>query len=397
MSRLLLLIACMLWSGLVPGLADEEETLDVEALLADDDLLDALLYGEAELSGETEPTSALWDIEHRLLVGGGYKTNALFSAFSEEDSAFTLTEWETTVFRLGQPTDWKFLGYVLVENRHYADVDGLNNEWLGIALAQVDKPLGGGWQIGLAGQYMYLEQAFSLEFEELDLGRTNITLHQFVVTPRAEVKLTDRTTLGFRLPVSFNRFQDSDQNYDEIGLVSDLRVSLSDRAKVVCSYSYEQRDYADRLERDRSGNSIPGKKLSWEEHQVELGLEVDLDKAKHWRSKTRLRHRLVQDSGSGFNDFAMTRVAQTLAYKQDRWSVSLNGSYTHYDYTVQTKEVGDSNQRHRSRLGLGLDAKRKFGTALEGVARYGFEGYLSNVLEDQYDVHVFTLGLHHTF
>ena len=59
----------MLWSGLVPGLADEEETLDVEALLADDDLLDALLYGEAELSGETEPTSALWDIEHRLLVG----------------------------------------------------------------------------------------------------------------------------------------------------------------------------------------------------------------------------------------------------------------------------------------------------------------------------------------
>ena len=64
---------------------------------------------------------------------------------------------------------------------------------------------------------------------------------------------------------------------------------------------------------------------------------------------------------------------------------------------MQTKEVGDTNHRYRARLGLGLDAKRKFGEAWEGLARYGFESYLSNVPDDQYDVHVFTLGLHHTF
>ena len=101
MSRLLPLLVCLLCSGLVPVLADEEDALDVEALLADDDLLDALLYGDAELSEETESVSALWNVENRLLLGGGYKKNALFSAFSQEDSAFTLTEWETTVFRLG--------------------------------------------------------------------------------------------------------------------------------------------------------------------------------------------------------------------------------------------------------------------------------------------------------
>jgi outer membrane protein assembly factor BamA len=397
MSRLLPLLVCLLCSGLVPVLADEEDALDVEALLADDDLLDALLYGDAELSEETESVSALWNVENRLLLGGGYKKNALFSAFSQEDSAFTLTEWETTVFRLGQPTDWKFLGYVLVENRHYADVDGLDNEWLGIALAQVDKLLGHGWQVGVAGQYMYLEQAFSLEFEELDLGQTNITLHQFAVTPRAEVKLTDRTTWGFRLPVTFNRFQDSDQNYDEVGIVSDLRMFLTDKLKLRLSYGYEWRDYADRLERDRVGASIPGKELSWGEHQIALGVEANLDEAKRWRSKTGLRFRFVEDSGSGYNDFAMTSVTQSLTYQRDRWSIALNGSYTHYDYPVQTKEVGDTNHRYRARLGLGLDAKRKFGEAWEGLARYGFESYLSNVPDDQYDVHVFTLGLHHTF
>ena len=357
----------------------------------------ALLYGDAEFSKEAEPPSALWDVENRLLIGGGYKKNALFSAFSEEDSAFTLTEWETTVFRLGQPNEWKFLGYALVENRHYADVDGLDNEWLAIALAQVDKPLGDGWQIGLAGQYMYLDQAFSLEFEELDLGQTDITLHQFVVTPRAEVKLSNQTTFGFRLPVAFNRFQDSDQNYDEFGLVTDVKVSLSDRVKLVISYGYEQRDYADRLERDRAGNSIPGDDLSWEEHQIELGLEAYLDEAKRWRSKTSLRYRLVQDSGSGYNDFAMTRVAQSLTYQREPWSIALNGSYTDYDYPVQTKEVGKSNQRYRAQFGLGVDAKRKFGPAWEGLVRYGFESYPSNVPDDQYDVHVFTLGLHYTF
>ena len=397
MSRLLLVLACLLGSGLILVWAEEGDSIDIEALLADDDLLDALLYGDTELSEPDGSVSTIWDIGNRLLIGGGYKKNALFSAFSEEDSAFTLTEWETTVFRLGQPTDWKFLGYALVENRHYADVDGLDNEWLGIALAQLDKPLGHGWQVGLAGQYMYLEQAFSLEFEELDLGQTDITLHQFMVTPRAQVKLADDATWGFRLPVVFNRFQDSDQNYDEVGLITDVRISLAKRLDLVLSYGYERRDYADRLERDRSGDSIAGKELSWEEHQIELGVEAYLDEAKHWRSKTVLRHRLVQDSGSGYNDFAMTRLAQSLTYQRNPWSVTLSGSYAHYDYPVQTKAIGDSNQRYRARLALGLDARRKFGEAWEGVARYGFESYLANVPDDEYDVHVFTLGLHHTF
>ena len=93
----------------------------------------------------------------------------------------------------------------------------------------------------------------------------------------------------------------------------------------------------------------------------------------------------------------MTRVAQTLTYQHDRWTVALNGSYTHYDYPVQTKETGDSNLRQRSRLGLDLEAKRKFGDSWEGIAGYAFESYLSNVAEDQYDVHVFTLGLHRAF
>lgn len=395
--RCYLLTGILLCAGLLAAHGQEEDVLNVDALLEDDALLDALLFGDAELPGElTTLSSSLWDVEHRLLLGGGYKTNTLFSAFSEEDSAFALTEWESTVFRLGKSTDWKFLGYVLVENRHYADVEGLDNEWLGIALAQIDKPLGR-WQVGLAGQYMFLEQAFSLEFEELDLGQTSITLHQFTVTPRAEVKLTDATTLGLRLPMAFNRFQDSAQNYDEVAVVTDLRVALSDRVKLSLAYGYEKRDYADRVERDRQGNSLVGEGLSWEEHQVDLRLEVYLDKAKHWRSKTVFRHRLVQDSGSGFNDFAMTKVAQTLAYQNDPWSIAVTGSYTHYDYPVQTKDAGDSNRRHRSRLGLGLETKRKFGAAWEGVARYAFESYLSNVAEDQYDVHVFTLGLHHTF
>ena len=428
-----IVLVCFLVIGLTPNtrVLGQDEAVDIASLLEDDTLLDALLDGDTEVlaepevtadlpvipesKNETEPqpeptsipdttvipetineTSALWDIEHRLLLGGGHKRNALFSASSSEDSAFTLTEWETTILRLGQPSDWQFLGFLLVENRHYADVDGLDNEWMAMALAQIDKPMGD-WKVGLSGQYLYLEQAFSLEFEELDLGQAEIVMNQFAIKPKAEIQLSNDWKWGFQLPIAISRFQDDAQDYDEFGFETFVQVPVTDRVRLTASYGFEYRDYAEREAREADGTVIPGSHLTWDEHDFELELDVKWGASNQWRSRSALRHRIVQDSSSGYQDFHMTRFSQTLRYEQDPWSLALLGSYTHYDYPVQTKTDDDSNHRHRSRFGIGFEARHTFSESWDGLARYDYERFLSNVDEDNYEVHVFTLGLHHTF
>ncbi len=433
---------------------EEDDTIDIDALLADDALLDELLFGEAELpieespEEETPPASpapsemratgsesedpvetrsspgvveqsqaeldadiseesapaasteasgvSLWDWENRVTLGGGYKRNVLFSAFSQEDSAFSLTEWESTLIRLARPRDWQVFAYLVAENRHYVDVEGLDDEWLVVALGQAEKPVGS-WRFGLAAQYMYFEQAYRLEFEELDLGATEVALHQFQLTPKMRYGLTDDLYLELRTPLTANLFDDSAQDYDEAGVVAELGWRMANGGRLTLSYGYEYRDFDERTERTVEGDAIAGEILAWEEHVVEMALHLPLGESGRWRSKTHLRYRVVEDGGSGYHDFNQTRASQTIRYEKGPWEASLRGSYTHYDYPVQTKDTGDSNHRYRALLTLNGEVKRSFGEDWEGFVRYDFESYLSNVPEDVYDVHVFTLGLRHTF
>ena len=385
--------ALLLWGTWVWA---DDEKIDVEALLADDALLDDLLYGDADIP-LVEENTASWDWENRLSLGAGYKRNVLFNAFSEESSVFSLSEWESTLLRLTSPGEWQIFGYLVAENRHYVDVDDLDDEWMVLALAQAEKPVGD-WKFGMGVQYLHLQQAFSLEFEEIDLGSTEIALHQLQLIPRVQYALPENDVFfGLSLPLAMNWFDDSSQNYEEIGVVAELGKKFASGAKLTLSYGYERRDYDERLERTTDGDSIEGSSLSWQEHQFDLGFDFHLDEAKRWRSKSLLRYRLVEDDGSGYQDFAMAKFAQRIGFHHDPWGISLNGSYTHYDYAVQTKEAGDSNQRHRSRLSVGLALERDFGKAWQGFARYDFESYLSNVPEDDYDVHAFTFGMRYTF
>lgn len=457
----LLLVSPVERSGSAATPPGDEDTVDVDALLADDALLDALLFGddadaplpltteapkgeaqsdlgrgtqpndapsmepsqpapsraEANPSGfddektlwsskatietlleEDEETLSLWDWEHQVTLGGGYKKNALFSAFAQEDSAFLLSEWETTVLRLGGPRDWQILGFGVVENRHYFDVDGLDNEWLALVMAKVDKAFGKS-TIGLTAQYMYFEQAFSLAFEELDLGATEVALNQFKIVPRWRYRWSDKLYSEVRVPLALNLFEDETQDYDEVGIVGELGWVFDRGGRAWMSYGYERQSFDERTERTQEGDPIEGALLDWQEHVLELGLDLPLDDAEQWWSKSRFRHRLVEDGGSGYYDFAQTKFSQGIKYERGPWELDLDASYTHYDYRVQTEESDENDRRHRALLALTGEVSRTFGggESWDGFFRYTFESYLSNDPEDVYDVHVFTLGARYRF
>jgi hypothetical protein len=351
-----------------------------------------------EESSEVSPHGvSLWDWENRLTFGGGYKRNVLFSAFSQEDSPFLLAEWESTLIRAAGPRGWQMFGYWLAENRRYADVDGLDEEWLLLGLAQIEKPLGD-WKVGLSGQYLYLQQAFSLEFEEIDLGATEVVLHQFQGAPKLRYALNEKVALSVRVPVAANRFDDDSLDYDQLGVVMELEIKGAREQRVALSYAHERRDYTERTERTRDGDAVVGDFLHWEEHKLDLALDLPLGgRGTPWQSRTRLRYRQVRDGGSGYYDFRMVRASQALRYDKRPWSASVAGSYAHYDYPVQTKADGDPNQRHRSVFSLRSELTHAIADDWTAFGRYAFESYLSNVPEDQYDAHVFTLGLQYSF
>ncbi len=421
--------------------ATEDESIDFEALMTDDALLDELLFGdeneellleilepseapstpatptvevpqpaEAKPPSETIPEEvedALiqeiladvpgWDWETTIGLGMGYKENVLFNAFNSEDSAFTRLELDSTLVRLSKPGEWQWFTYLLAEHNHYFDVDGLDDEWLAVLLSQAEKPLGDSWKIGLTGQYTYLEQALSLAFEDFDFGAQTIVLHQFKITPRLQYLFSKNTFLKLELPMALNRFQSETQDYLEYGAGLTLGKKLSRGGKVSLQYQYLPRHYDERAVRDSLGDAVVGEDLDWEQHQLDGVLDYYLDEDKRWRSKTALRLRRVQDNGFGYDDFWMYRASQQFTYRQGPWEVQLTGSYTHHDYDVQTVSTGNTNKRHRSRFGVGVGLERSFHENWKAVLNYEFEDYQSNIEDDRYDVHVISLGLSRTF
>ena len=415
----------------------EENCLDLDALLSDDAMLDKLILNDSDLpfalvptgepaseptalvatqeplpeAVEAEPTGELvfldalldsfpdpqWDWETSVAGGIGYKRNVLFSAFDTDDSAFTSLEFDSTLIRLNQPDDWQFFAYVLAENKHYFDVEGLGDEWLAILIAQAEWPLKDHWRVGLSGQYTYLDQAFSLAFEEFDFGSTKIVLHQPEITPSLTYRFLERAYVKVELPMAMNWFQESDQDYNQLGVDVKVGTTGPQGGGLELTYGCEHRNYDERLVRDVSGNALAGEPLEWRQHQLELIWSHYFDNAKAWRSITGLRLCKIEDNGVGYHDFWMYRASQRLIYVQDSWTITTKVSYTYHDYPVQTVGEDSPNHRHRSRLAVGLNMECKFGEDWRMIAGYEFEDYLSNVVEDEYDVHVMSIGLRRSF
>lgn len=424
-----MLVLASIWA-----VEEDEETIDITRLLEDEDLLDALILGDDAVDdsvssdsipspaiepskeepepltvpddesdestddvAETSPkSSSLWHLETTIALGAGYKENVLFSAFDAQDSAFTTAELEAILFRTASPDQWQFFAYLLAENAHYFDVDGLDDEWLALALFQAHRTRGS-WKFGLGGQYIFLEQAFSLTFEDLDLGSSKITLNHFSIKPSIEYSLLGQGYLRLDLPVETNRFADQRQNYHEYGihLAGGKRFERGGKAEAV--YSFELRDYEEREIRGETGFTRAGTSLEWEDHRFELSLDFYLDAAKRWRSKSRVRLRRVVDNGIGYDDFWMYWAQQKLSYERPNWEVSLAATYHHYDYDTQTIEIGNTNNRQRSYFSIGCELEKKLAEDWAVSLGYQFEDYSSNIVDDVYNVSVISLALSRTF
>lgn len=407
--------------------------LDLETLLKDENALDALIMGEGANALAAEPVPSLpepqtaepeqpnappisepaepgllesqWVWENEWTFGLGYKRNVLFSAFDEEDSAFTQATLESTLFRVSSRSDLKLFGFLLLENSHFFDVSELKDEWLVAALVQASKPLAEDWKLSIGFHYTYFQQAFDLAFQEivdqtaqdLDLGTAVIRMNQFHMLPQLEYSLGQSAFLRFEIPLSLNRFQDGRQDYEEYGIGLLAGAGFGQESRWEFGLHWDWRDYDEREQRDKLGERLAGRSLASQQYEASFSLNWNLDEAKHWRSKTSLRARRVLDNGSGYYDYWLYRVGQDLTYQKDAWSITLGASYSNYDYPVQRVSTTDREQRHRSALSLRCALERELAKNWKAIAEYRFEDYRGSQAEDVYAVQTAMLGLRFSF
>lgn len=382
----------------------DSETLDESAIVSPEDasgISGGVKQDErASIADDDGPLSKdpeIWDVDLSLFAGLGYKENVLYNAFDAQDSPFSQLSFDVTFMRLSRPHDWRFFSFLLAENAHYFDVDGLDDEWLVLLMSRGEKRLGENWDFGLESRYTYLEQAFDIAFEEADLGTQNIELHQFQIVPKIEYEWRPDNYLRLEVPVEWNLYRDRSDNYDEFGIEAAIGREYRFGSRFELAYFYGIRDYTDRGYRDSTGSRVEGTDLEWREQQVNVIWDHRFDKAKRYRSRTKLRLRRVEDNGTGYDDFWMFRASQRLSVAWNDWTFSGDVSYTYYDYDSQTVSSVDLDPRYRSLLSWSAGIERSLGDSWELALDYRFEDYLSNLPEDEYDVHTFSFGITRKF
>src|SRR5205814_3494117 len=101
------------------------------------------------------------------------------------------------------------------------------------------------------------------------------------------------------------------------------------------SYFYHRRSYDHRRETDLDFAPIEGTHLLFQQHEVEGQIKLNLDEARHWRTRFRAAWGSNEDNGPGFYDYNKLRFAARLAYHAKTWNFSLEGKALNYNYVSQ--------------------------------------------------------------
>ena len=347
----------------------------------------------ADPSADTELVrpDPIWDLETEISSGAGYKTNALLSAFSDEDSPVFKTELEAILLRVPAASRrWDSFLYFTLENAHYTDADGLDNEWLAVALTENKYRFSSHWTGGFAAQYFYVEQAFDISSSDLDIDSSVVELNLFGLRPFLAWNVSKNWSLQWEFPLDWTDFLTTDDDYFSWGPKVRITRDLGRRGKLDLDARWVQRDYEDRFLRSRRGITIAGRNMHWNQH--EMGLTWRWRWSDSMRSRSQVRYRRNRDNGAGYNDYEQWKIGQRLQWMDGPWEVSLQASYLHYDYPVQ-KGDNRRDQRVRSAFSLEMDIERKLESAWSLFGRYQYDEALSNRHSDTYDSHLFLAGL----
>ena len=211
--------------------------------------------------------------------------------------------------------------------------------------------------------------------------------------PGTRRELSAQTWLTLELPVTRQLYDESIDDFWELGPKVIVGHTLGERIEASLTYAFTHRDYDTEPERDVTGATITNTVRSVAQHDVVGAWKHYWDAARRWRSATRLGYRHSSDNSSGYFDYERYSVSQEVRFQTDAWEITAEARLSRYRYPVQTVSDTDLRKRERKDLTLALRGERQLAKHIRLYAQYDYERTESNVVLDEYTVNTVSGGV----
>ncbi len=351
----------------------------------------SLLLATAGVSGGVpiaQPTTSEspWDFTAEASVAGGYKDNLLHSHINREASAFIETGLSSTISR--SAADGTELSLLITgEDTRYPGGRNVRKEQSVIVLANGRQSLAENWSIGLKPRYLYFDQVYDSSITETNLLSQPTKSQQFSISPDVRWEFVQHWFLGLEIPVMRQTFNRADlDHYWEGGPKFSLSYSYGPRSEITLSAWAYERFYDSRNQFDQTGAGVPGTHLRYRMEAIELENVHYFDRARHWRSRTRLEYLRNTDNGSDWFSYHQFLAAAQVRYRSKHWTAELAAKGIYYQYDRQLAGPAFVQKRHRTNLELHARFERYFSQSWKIFAEYSHEQSFSNEILDDYGV-----------
>lgn len=329
---------------------------------------------EVEEAMEESP----WDWSATVRGGLGHKDNVLLSDFFTESSVFTFTDAEAFLFRV--PTDgWEFTGVFTGEDRRYWQSESVNKEQLFLLSGDVRKALGEDWKVGFAGQYFYNDQVFDASVSEGLPLRIRAKLHRGSGGPLFHYELGEKRRLEFGFPVArleFGHPLDDSWEWGPRALFGQKYGELGSEFTALAQWRHRSYDV-------RQAPDVPGKSLTFDIPEFELGVRHFWDEKKRWRSRGRVGLEINRDNGSGFFDYLRWKFSKDITFTQGDFEGTLQAKILHYDYDRQ-EVAGTGETRQRTEVVFGGRVRKGIWKSVKAFAEAEYERVVATDFEEEY-------------
>ncbi|MBI2929356.1 MAG: hypothetical protein HYY24_27135 [Verrucomicrobia bacterium] len=311
---------------------------------------------------------AYWDQLITLRGGGGYKDNVLLSNRQLERSPFVSTELEASVWRL--PTDGLELNFYLEGNDlRYFSAPSVDHEQTLTTHAELKRALGKDWTVGFALQYFYQDQVLDTTDITGVFNTGSVRGHTLTARPSVRRDLAANFWAELETDVSRQLFARPLDSEWQGGAKLSLGRAYGRRAEWLVSLEGSERVFDHRSQFDREGFAVEGTELAFRQYAAALTWRQYWDKARRWRTSTRLGCARNEDNGPGYFDYTRYSVSEQLRYRAKGWEVRAQARLAYYDYAVQIGNILlDPSNRRRTDLEFSLRVEKNLFKSLKGFA-----------------------------
>ncbi|MSU47886.1 MAG: hypothetical protein EXS37_02130 [Opitutus sp.] len=151
--------------------------------------------------------------------------------------------------------------------------------------------------------------------------------------------------------------------------------------------------FDERVKYSPAGRALSGTELRIAEREGELRVDVDWDKARRWKTSTRVGVLRYRDNGSGYFSNDRKKIGHEVTWKGEAWLVRLDAIAERVEFRVQTVGIGiDPPPRIKDEVSAKLRIERKLSERWTIFARYNWERTRSNDQIASFNVNEGLLG-----